>query len=39
MNTTITSLIFLLILFAIYYVDYHSNNPTVQIKVTNLNVL
>jgi hypothetical protein len=39
MKSIITSLIFLFVLYAIYYVEYHSKNPNVQIKIDNLNIL
>lgn len=39
MNSIITSLIFLFVIYAIAYVIHYSQNPDIQIKVDNLNIL
>ena len=39
LNSFITSLIFLFIFFAIYYINDYGKNPNVQIHVDNLNIL
>jgi hypothetical protein len=39
MQNIITSLIFLFLMFAIAYCVYRSQNPDIQIKIDNLNIL